>query len=245
MDYKFRFYSPLLGRFILPDTITPGGPQGLNRYSYVNNNPINFNDPTGHCVVGGHEMPDSSPACDHPDPNDKLKEKKRDAKPDSDDVPAPVVVPVPQPDGSPSVPTITIFDIPQTETTSYTTYLPGGQLVGLTGPQVSCGVQVQIPATPCSFEPFTWNRDSITITIPLTLPQPDAIRILNKATITTTTVTTYDQYGDIYSRNKIESIAVDIRVEELRDGSWLQIPTSPASPGNLTPFLSPSGLLNY
>lgn len=38
----------MLGRFIQPDTITPGGPQGLNRYSYVGNQPINFNDPTGH-----------------------------------------------------------------------------------------------------------------------------------------------------------------------------------------------------
>jgi hypothetical protein len=61
MDYKFRFYSPILGRFILPDNIIPDAtnPQTWNRYSYVNNRPINFNDPTGHCpfciaaVVGG------------------------------------------------------------------------------------------------------------------------------------------------------------------------------------------------
>jgi RHS repeat-associated protein len=37
-----------LGRFISPDSITPGGPEGLNRYAYVNNSPINANDPTGH-----------------------------------------------------------------------------------------------------------------------------------------------------------------------------------------------------
>jgi len=48
MDYKARFYSPMLGRFVQPDTIIPGGPQGLNRSSYVANNPVNFNDPTGH-----------------------------------------------------------------------------------------------------------------------------------------------------------------------------------------------------
>jgi RHS repeat-associated protein len=48
MDYKARFYSPLLGRFVQPDTITPDGPQGLNRYSYANNNPIVYNDPNGH-----------------------------------------------------------------------------------------------------------------------------------------------------------------------------------------------------
>ena|GEM_PF-6480580 len=50
MDYKARFYSPILGRFIQPDTIIPNlyNSQAWNRYSYVKNNPINFNDPTGH-----------------------------------------------------------------------------------------------------------------------------------------------------------------------------------------------------
>jgi RHS repeat-associated protein len=63
-NYKARFYDPLLGKFISPDSITPGGPQGLNRYAYVNNNPIRYNDPTGHCVgAGNHEFPDGSPAC--------------------------------------------------------------------------------------------------------------------------------------------------------------------------------------
>ncbi|MBL8090816.1 MAG: RHS repeat-associated core domain-containing protein [Anaerolineales bacterium] len=55
MDYKFRFYSPTLGRFILPDNIIPDvtNPQAWNRYSYVVNNPIKYNDPTGHCFVAG------------------------------------------------------------------------------------------------------------------------------------------------------------------------------------------------
>jgi RHS repeat-associated protein len=47
-NYKARFYDPLLGRFLSADTVTPGGPEGLNRYSYVNNSPVNFNDPSGH-----------------------------------------------------------------------------------------------------------------------------------------------------------------------------------------------------
>jgi RHS repeat-associated protein len=47
-NYKARFYDPALGRFISADTLTPGGPEGLNRYSYVNNSPVNFVDPTGH-----------------------------------------------------------------------------------------------------------------------------------------------------------------------------------------------------
>jgi RHS repeat-associated protein len=48
--YNARFYSPKLGRFLSADTIVPGyaNPQVLNRYSYVMNNPIRYNDPTGH-----------------------------------------------------------------------------------------------------------------------------------------------------------------------------------------------------
>ena len=50
MFYGARYYSPLIGRFITPDTIvqSPMNPQTLNRYSYCNNNPVNFIDPTGH-----------------------------------------------------------------------------------------------------------------------------------------------------------------------------------------------------
>jgi len=47
--------------------------QGLDRYGYVNNNPLVYTDPSGHCVVGGHEMPDDTPACnagaDKPQPD--------------------------------------------------------------------------------------------------------------------------------------------------------------------------------
>jgi RHS repeat-associated protein len=50
MDYKARFYSPLLGKFVQPDTIVPEGPIGLNRYAYANNNPVKFTDPSGHCA---------------------------------------------------------------------------------------------------------------------------------------------------------------------------------------------------
>jgi hypothetical protein len=50
--------SPYINHFLQPDTITPGGPQGLNRYSYVGNNPVNFNDPTGHRACGDGEAID-------------------------------------------------------------------------------------------------------------------------------------------------------------------------------------------
>src|SRR3989304_1127566 len=48
--YGARFYSPKLGRFISADSIVPNSanPQDFNRYSYVQNNPVNFIDPSGH-----------------------------------------------------------------------------------------------------------------------------------------------------------------------------------------------------
>ncbi len=44
-----RVYNPLLGRFLTPDPTVqfPFSTQGLNRYTYVNNNPLSFIDPTG------------------------------------------------------------------------------------------------------------------------------------------------------------------------------------------------------
>jgi RHS repeat-associated protein len=50
MDYRARFYDPLLMRFIQPDSIVPNlaNPQIFNRFSYVGNSPITFSDPTGH-----------------------------------------------------------------------------------------------------------------------------------------------------------------------------------------------------
>ncbi len=46
IDYNARNYDPTLGRFTQPDTIL----DGLNRYTYVHNNPLNHTDPSGHCV---------------------------------------------------------------------------------------------------------------------------------------------------------------------------------------------------
>ena len=53
LDYHARFYDAALGRFISPDSVIPGGgPQNLNRYSYVVNRPINLSDPSGHMETG-------------------------------------------------------------------------------------------------------------------------------------------------------------------------------------------------
>ncbi len=47
--YNARYYDPKIGRFISPDSVVPNfvNPQSFNRYSYVLNNPLRYNDPTG------------------------------------------------------------------------------------------------------------------------------------------------------------------------------------------------------
>ncbi len=46
-NYKARFYSTTLGRFVSADSSTT---DGLNRYTYAVSNPLAFTDPSGHCV---------------------------------------------------------------------------------------------------------------------------------------------------------------------------------------------------
>jgi RHS repeat-associated protein len=51
--YQSRWYDPQLGRFMQADTIVPlqvQGTQAFDRYAYVNNNPLRYTDPSGHCV---------------------------------------------------------------------------------------------------------------------------------------------------------------------------------------------------
>ncbi|MCZ2290048.1 MAG: hypothetical protein LC138_14540, partial [Anaerolineales bacterium] len=43
------FYDSAVGRFVSADTVIPGGTQGYDRFAYVYNNPLRYNDPTGHC----------------------------------------------------------------------------------------------------------------------------------------------------------------------------------------------------
>src|SRR5262249_5270234 len=48
-DYGARPYDPGTGRFSQADEVEArGNPQGLNRFSYVLNNPLIMTDPTGH-----------------------------------------------------------------------------------------------------------------------------------------------------------------------------------------------------
>jgi RHS repeat-associated protein len=44
-NYRYRYYSPTLGRFVQPDPIRTGG--GINMYSYVANKPTQWTDPYG------------------------------------------------------------------------------------------------------------------------------------------------------------------------------------------------------
>jgi RHS repeat-associated protein len=52
LDYAMhRYYSSLQGRFLTPDpyegSANPANPQSWNRYAYVLNDPVNYNDPDG------------------------------------------------------------------------------------------------------------------------------------------------------------------------------------------------------
>ncbi len=64
MDYHARMYDAALGRFIQPDSVVPDtvNPQAWDRYAYTLNNPIRYNDPTGHrnCEEDDFNCPGSS-----------------------------------------------------------------------------------------------------------------------------------------------------------------------------------------
>jgi len=53
INMNARLYDPVIGRFPTPDTFVqfPSDSQGLNRYSYVNNNPLYYTDPSGHFAL--------------------------------------------------------------------------------------------------------------------------------------------------------------------------------------------------
>ena len=53
-----RYYLPNTNRMVSPDTIVPDptNPQSYNRYSYANNNPIRYRDPTGHAACQTVEL---------------------------------------------------------------------------------------------------------------------------------------------------------------------------------------------
>ena len=52
--YVARWYDSEIGHFLQADSVVPGIENSLawNRFAYVNYNPMNHNDPTGHCDDG-------------------------------------------------------------------------------------------------------------------------------------------------------------------------------------------------
>jgi len=67
MFYNARWYDPALGRFAQADTVIPGAgnPQDWDRYAYALNDPIRYNDPSGHgvdCGIGAGCVKDYSRA---------------------------------------------------------------------------------------------------------------------------------------------------------------------------------------
>jgi RHS repeat-associated protein len=81
VNMRGRMYEPRTGRFLTPDPIaqTSGG-QGLNRYAYVRNNPVNGIDPSGLCPL---------PMCMEPDPPMSLPDEVNRTSTSSDGPPTP------------------------------------------------------------------------------------------------------------------------------------------------------------
>ena len=58
-DYGARWYDASLMHFVQADSIVPGvgKAEAFDRYAYSNNNPINYNDSSGHCAVSAFPSP--------------------------------------------------------------------------------------------------------------------------------------------------------------------------------------------
>ncbi len=61
-NYKARYYSPVIGRFLQPDVI--GYADGLNLYRYVRNQPVNFVDTLGLASDQGSKIAPADPFSD-------------------------------------------------------------------------------------------------------------------------------------------------------------------------------------
>ncbi|MBW0434983.1 RHS repeat-associated core domain-containing protein [Leptospira yasudae] len=52
--YEARYYEPVLGRFLQADSqVMPDSATGMNRYMYVDGNPVNYRDPSGNVSGSG------------------------------------------------------------------------------------------------------------------------------------------------------------------------------------------------
>ena len=81
MFYNARWYDVSLGRFAQADTLIPGAgnSQAWDRYAYANNNPLKYNDPSGHYFVcGAFGEGCGSGGGQDDSPNEPLKKNKHD-----------------------------------------------------------------------------------------------------------------------------------------------------------------------
>jgi RHS repeat-associated protein len=62
-NYNARIYDPQIGRFMSADTEVPDlhNTQSYNRYTYVENGPLSYTDPTGHALGGNPGPPLEAP----------------------------------------------------------------------------------------------------------------------------------------------------------------------------------------
>ena len=91
--FNARWMDPSLGRFTQPDTIVPTSTQGTqawDRYAFVNNNPVRYNDPTGHWATDDEC---GSEGCDDSDANSGGRDKSDNTKPPSKNFGCPPEVP--------------------------------------------------------------------------------------------------------------------------------------------------------
>jgi hypothetical protein len=84
-EWWWRWNSPYINHFLQADTIIPDqtNPQNWNRYSYVNNNPLRYTDPTGHRACGDGEGVDCTGKKQDPNKNphpSKPPKPKKDNK---------------------------------------------------------------------------------------------------------------------------------------------------------------------
>lgn len=67
MKGGYRAYDPVIGRFLQMDSMSPFGKGGLNGYAYAGNDPIDFDDPTGHYKeLKSHRYGPKPPHAHHP-----------------------------------------------------------------------------------------------------------------------------------------------------------------------------------
>jgi len=73
MFYNARWYDPYLNHFSQPDSIVPdpGNSQDWDRYSYSRNNPLRYNDPSG------HKPCDDEHGCDNENSNNNKPDLKK------------------------------------------------------------------------------------------------------------------------------------------------------------------------